>query len=275
MFIHPNAKINIGLYVTERRTDGYHNLETVFYPIPLHDVLEIEPLSSKWGDDCDLQITGMPKTENPKQNLVHRVYESLKEEFQLPPVKISLRKNIPLGAGLGGGSSDATATMVLLNDLFQLNLSANDMERKMSTFGADCPFFVRNKASFASGIGNRLVPFDFSLKGTFLLLIKPQDSISTKEAYANIKPQPAPNGLTNVLKQPIDEWKFCIRNDFEESIFPSHPSLEAIKSTLYDMGAQYAQMSGSGSTVFGLFDRPTPEARHVFSDCFVYNKMLP
>lgn len=275
MFIHPNAKINIGLYVTERRTDGYHNLETVFYPIPLHDVLEIEPLNSNWGYDCDLQIAGMPKTENPKQNLVYRVYESLKEEFRLPPVRISLRKNIPLGAGLGGGSSDATATMLLLNDIFQLNLTPNDMERKMSSFGADCPFFVRNKASFASGIGDRLTPFDFSLKGTFLLLIKPQDSISTKEAYANIKPQPAPNDLTNVLKQPIDEWKFCIRNDFEESIFPSHPSLEAIKSTLYDMGAQYAQMSGSGSTVFGLFDRPTPEARHVFSDCFVYNKMLP
>lgn len=275
MFIHPNAKINIGLYVTERRDDGYHNLETVFYPIPLHDVLEIEPLSHKWGDDCDLQIAGMPKSENPRQNLVYRIYESLREEFQLPPVKISLRKNIPIGAGLGGGSSDATATMILLNDIFQLNLSQDDIERKMSSFGADCPFFVRNKAAFATGIGNEFTPFKFSLKGTFLLLIKPQDSVSTKEAYAHIKPQPAPNNLMEALKRPINEWKSCIKNDFEESVFSSHPSLESIKSTLYDMGAQYAQMSGSGSTIFGLFDRPTPEARRIFSDCYVYNKMLP
>lgn len=273
MIAHPNAKINIGLYITGQRENGYHDLETIFYPIPLHDILEIKPLSGS-SSESEFQIVGMPANEDYRKNLVFRVYTSLQEEFGLPPLSFYLKKNIPTGAGLGGGSSDAASTLLMLNEMFELNLNKEEMKQRMACFGADCPFFIENKAAFATELGEILQPLDFSLRGTFLLLVKPRESVSTAEAYARIAPHPASTDLKKAVEMPIEKWSTCIGNDFEPVVFSMHPSIDAIKSTLYDMGALYAQMSGSGSAVFGLFKRPTPEARHIFTNCFVYNKNL-
>lgn len=273
MLSHPIAKINIGLYVTERRPDGYHNLETIFYPIPLKDVLETSLLRGS-NAPYSLQTAGNAIAGRPEDNLVVRVYERMKEEFDLPPLEIYLYKHIPTGAGLGGGSSDAAYMMKALNSDFELGLSDEEMEERMASFGADCAFFVRNRPSFATGIGDILTPINLSLKGMTLLLVKPSVFVSTKEAYAGITPKRPAYDLRQALSRPIETWRDCVRNDFETSVFTAHPEIAAIKQTLYDMGARYASMSGSGSAVFGLFNHPIEEAERVFGDCFVFQQTL-
>lgn len=273
MLSHPIAKINLGLYVTERRPDGYHNLETVFYPIPLKDVLEITPLRGS-NDPYRLQMAGNAIAGRPEDNLVVRVYEDAKRDFDLPPLDIYLYKHIPTGAGLGGGSSDAAYMMKALNEDFGLGLTEEEMERRVARLGADCAFFVREKPAFATGIGDRLAPFELSLKGMTLLLVKPAVSVSTKEAYSGIVPRHPDTDLREALKAPVGTWRRTIRNDFEPSVFTAHPEIAAIKYTLYDLGAVYASMSGSGSAVFGLFDRPVDEAERLFDDCFVFQQTL-
>ena len=198
----------------------------------------------------------------------------MKAEFNLPALELSLYKNIPMGAGLGGGSSDAAAMMKGLNEAYNLQLSAEDMEKRLSKFGADCPFFVRNKPAYATGIGDELTNCNVSLKDKFIVLVKPDVFVSTKEAYAHVTPKLPAIPLAEAIKLPIETWKEQIVNDFEQSVFPFHPELPAIKQTLYDMGAVYASMSGSGSTMYGIFNRPTPEANEVFDKCFVYTKKL-
>lgn len=273
MLLLPNCKINIGLNVVARREDGYHNLETVFYPIPLRDNLEIKVIEDE-DVPYRLNLGGKPVEGDAKDNLVVKVYLSLKEEFNLPAVDIFLYKNIPMGAGLGGGSSDAASMMCGLNEMFDLGLSAEDMEQRVAKFGADCAFFIKSRAAYATGIGDILSPIALSLKGKYIVLVKPDVFVSTKEAYAHVVPHPAETPLAEAIKHPIAEWKDTVINDFEASVFPNHPELAAIKQTLYDMGAEYAAMSGSGSTIFGIFDRPVDEAKSVFEKHFVFVKKL-
>lgn len=268
----PNCKINIGLNIVSRRPDGYHDLETLFYPIPLRDSLEFTPQSEGWP--AELATSGFEIGGSPESNLVMRVYDSLRKEFQLPELRIELRKNIPMGAGLGGGSSDAAFMMKGLNEAYGLGLSEDEMERRMATFGADCAFFIRNRAAYATGIGDILTPHPLSLKGMWIVLVKPDIFVSTKEAYAQIVPHAPATPLLEALKHPIATWRDTVVNDFEASVFPNHPELAAVKQTLYDMGALYAAMSGSGSTLFGLFDRPVEEAESVFNKHFVFIKRL-
>ena len=273
MLLLPNCKINIGLNIVSKRSDGYHNLETVFFPIPLRDNLEFKEIEN---EDVPYRLVsgGVPIEGKPEDNLIVKVYLDMKAEFNLPALELSLYKNIPMGAGLGGGSSDAAAMMKGLNEAYNLQLSAEDMEKRLAKFGADCPFFVRNKPAYATGIGDELTNCNVSLKDKFIVLVKPDVFVSTKEAYAHVTPKLPAIPLAEAIKLPIETWKEQIVNDFEQSVFPSHPELPAIKQTLYDMGAVYASMSGSGSTMYGIFNRPTPEANEVFDKCFVYTKKL-
>lgn len=269
----PNAKINIGLYVVERRPDGYHNLQTVFYPIPLHDNLQISELTNS-NEPYLLQMAGNTIEGNPADNLIIKVYESLKKDFELPQLDIYLYKRIPTGAGLGGGSSDAAYMMKVLNDAFSLKMSDEEMERRVAKLGADCAFFIKEQPAYATGIGDILTPIQLSLKGKTLLLVKPATFVSTKEAYGGVVPQLPEHDLLKSLAAPIETWKDTVKNDFERSVFKHHPEIAAIKETLYNMGAIYASMSGSGSTVFGIFPHEVEEAERIFKDCFVFQQTL-
>lgn len=270
MIVFPNIKINLGLSITEKRPDGYHNLETVFYPVALEDALEIRALP-----EADKKITlhqyGMEITGNPEDNLVAKAYPLLDKEFHLPPVEIHLYKHIPSGAGLGGGSSDAAFMLKLLNGHFHLNLSEEQLEIYAATLGADCAFFIKNKPVYAEGIGNIFSPIELSLKGYQIMIVKPDVFVSTREAFANIHPHHPEYPVKEVIRRPVAEWKDTLINDFEASVFPQHPVIGEIKKELYNQGALYASMSGSGSSVFGLFapDAALPEInRKSNSFCF-------
>ena len=250
MIAFPNAKINLGLNIISKRPDGYHNIETVFYPIDTCDVLEIVP--SKDGMTHFFQM-GMPEEEDPQKNLVMKAYRLLESHYALPPLDIYLDKYIPLGAGLGGGSADAAFMLRLLNDFAELNLSSEQLEEYAGQLGADCAFFIRNQPVFAEGIGTILTPISLSLKKYRIALIKPDVHVSTQEAYAHVKPQQPKERIMDVLQLPVNEWKGRLINDFEASVFARYPQIEEIKQRMYDDGALYASMSGSGSSVFGIF----------------------
>lgn len=273
MLLLPNCKINLGLQVVRKRPDGYHDLQTVFYPIPLRDNLELRELRNSDAPYA-LQLAGQTIGGNPDDNLIIKVYRQLKEEFDLPALDIYLYKHIPLGAGLGGGSSDAAFMMKGLNEVFELGLSDYEMERRLAGLGADCAFFVQNVPAYATGIGDELTPIPLSLKGMYIVLVKPDVFVSTREAYAGVTPKEPEHDLLKALRRPVTEWRDRVVNDFEPSVFAAHPELAAVKQTLYDMGADYAAMSGSGSTLFGLFSRPVPEARKVFKEHFVWTEHL-
>lgn len=258
MITFPNVKINLGLSITEKRPDGYHNLETVFYPVALEDALEVRTSSATAPDQkFTLHQHGLEIAGKPEDNLVAKAYQLLDEEFNLPPVDIHLFKHIPSGAGLGGGSSDAAFMLKLLNEHFHLNLPDNQLEAYAATLGADCAFFIRNKPTFAEGIGNIFSPIELSLSGYGIMIVKPDIFVSTREAFSNIHPKRSERPIKEVIQRPVSEWKETLINDFEASVFPLHPAIEAIKQELYNQGAAYASMSGSGSSVFGLF---APEA---------------
>ena len=261
MLAFPNIKINLGLSITEKRPDGYHNLETVFYPVALEDALEIRT-SSETEKKITLHQYGMEIAGNPEDNLVAKAYSLLDKEFHLPPVEIHLYKHIPSGAGLGGGSSDAAFMLKLLNDHFQLELSEEQLEVYAATLGADCAFFIKNKPTYAEGIGNLFSPITLSLKDYQILLVKPDIFVSTREAFSLIKPHKPEYSLKETIALPVSEWKERLVNDFEASVFPQYPAIGEIKDELYQKGAIYAAMSGSGSSVFGLFapGTPLPEA---------------
>lgn len=261
MILFPNAKINLGLHITEKRSDGYHNLETLFYPIPLQDALEVHPLPADSDQPYLLHTSGVEVAGAAADNLVVKAYLLLRQTFDLPPIEIHLFKQIPSGAGLGGGSSDAAFMLKLLNERFELNQTAEQLEALAATLGADCAFFIRNQPTFASGIGNIFSPVSLSLAGYQLLLIKPAIFVSTRDAFAQITPQPPLHSLQEVITQPISSWKELLINDFEKSVFPQFPLIGALKEELYQQGAIYASMSGSGSSVFGLFapDATLPE----------------
>ena len=258
MITFPNVKINLGLSITEKRPDGYHNLETVFYPVALEDALEVRTSSATAPHrKFTLHQHGLEIAGPPEDNLVAKAYQLLDEEFNLPPVDIHLFKHIPSGAGLGGGSSDAAFMLKLLNEHFHLNLSDDQLETYAATLGADCAFFIRNKPTFAEGIGNIFSPIELSLSGYGIMIVKPDIFVSTREAFSNIHPHRPAHPIKEVIQRPVGEWKETLINDFETSVFPLHPAIGAIKEELYNQGAAYASMSGSGSSVFGLF---APEA---------------
>lgn len=252
MITFPNAKINLGLNITEKRPDGYHNLETIFYPIPLEDALEACPRKEGLGS-YSLSQSGLSIEGDAENNLVVKAYKLLDETYHLPPVDIYLHKHIPSGAGLGGGSADAAFMLKLLNRMYRLNLTDDQLEAYAARLGADCAFFVRNQPTYAEGIGNIFSPVELSLAGWQLLLVKPNIFVSTRDAFARIRPRHPERNLRDLINQPVESWKDSIINDFEESVFPQFPAIGDIKTELYHLGAVYASMSGSGSSVYGLF----------------------
>jgi len=252
MICFPNAKINLGLHILSKRTDGYHNLETVFYPIDKCDALEIVPAEK---GKTTLSQTGIQVDGKPEDNLVMKAYNLLKKDFDLPEITIYLRKQIPAGAGLGGGSSDAAFMIKMLNDFAGLKLSTKQMEEYAGLIGADCPFFIQNKPVFAEGTGTVFSPVTISLSDYHIVVVKPPVSVSTKEAYAQMKPQQPAIPLKEVIRLPVNEWKNYLVNDFESGVFAQYPEIKEIKQRMYAEGALYASMSGSGSAVFGIFDK--------------------
>lgn len=274
MITFPNAKINLGLNIIEKRPDGYHNLETIFYPINLQDALEVTRRENN-DKEYTLHISGSPLEGEPEDNLVVKAYKLLKKDYPgLLPVDIHMYKHIPAGAGLGGGSSDAACMIKLLNDKFSLGLSTERMEEYAVKLGADCAFFIRNKPVFATGIGNLFEPVELSLKGYHIILIKPDIFVSTRDAFAEIKPVRPAVSLKEVVKQPIETWKSSMKNDFEDSVFKKFPEIAAIKDELYDLGAVYAAMSGSGSSVYGIFKAPIENVEDKFCGCFCRQRAL-
>jgi 4-diphosphocytidyl-2-C-methyl-D-erythritol kinase len=249
MISFPNAKINLGLQITEKRPDGFHNLETVFYPVGWSDVLEFAP-----SDEFRFTSSGILISGNPESNLVVKAYRLLRQEFNLPSLKIHLHKNIPFGAGLGGGSSDAAFMLRMLNRTYDLNLSEEELIGYAAKLGSDCPFFILNKPVFASGKGEIMNIINMTLNGHFLLLVKPPFEVSTAKAFQNIVPKKSEYSLTDLLSLPVSDWKEYVVNQFEGSVFQQYPEIKSVKDTLYDLGAIYASMSGSGSCVFGIFD---------------------
>lgn len=273
MIVFPNCKINLGLNVVRKRNDGYHDLETVFYPVPLTD--KLEAVVGEGADcTCSLSLSGNAIEGNLDDNLIVKAYKLLASDYCLPHVDFDLEKHIPSQAGLGGGSSDATYTLRVLNKLCNLNLDVPTLQHYAARLGADCAFFVTAEPSFATGIGDVLTPMSDQcahLKGLYLLIVKPPVAISTVQAFSFVKPQPPIIICKDIVAQPInDEWRKHLNNDFELSIFNVYPEIRSIKQQLYDMGAMYAQMSGSGSAFFGIFQtHPTllPEA---FKEMFTY-----
>lgn len=250
MVSFPPSKINLGLQITGKRTDGYHDIVTCFYPVPWHDVLEIVP-----AKDFAFSASGNPVPGAAADNLCVRAYELLKKEYRLKPVTIHLLKTIPTGAGLGGGSSDGAHTLRILNQLFTLSISDEKLKQYAGLLGSDCPFFLENTPMLGTGRGEILSPVAVSLKGRFLIIVKPEVHVSTAEAYAGVTPHPPSSDLRSVLEDhALSEWKSLLKNDFERPLFEQFPIIEALQQKFYAFGAIYASMSGSGSSVYGIFD---------------------
>lgn len=266
MLTFPNAKINLGLNIVSKRPDGYHNIETVFYPVSLCDALELLPSAT---DETTLSVSGFAVAGRFEDNLVYKAYKLLSDEYQLPAYDIRLHKAIPFGAGLGGGSADAAFVLKSINEIAGLHLSDDDLARYAIRLGADCPFFIYNAPLLAKGLGNEFEPVSFSLKGYTLVLVKPEESVSTAEAYANVKPAVPGLSLAEIVGKPIEEWKSFMYNDFEASVFKKHPVIGEIKRALYQCGAVYASMSGSGAAVYGIFPNNTVSLPD-FEKCFVW-----
>ena len=276
MITHPIAKINLGLNVVEKRPDGYHNLETVFYPVRIEDALEVYEMDTQFPSpvDCDLKVTNLHIEGDEQRNLVVRAYNLLKQDFpQLPRVHTHLYKGIPTQAGMGGGSSDCAAMITLLDEMFRLGLTEQQMIDYAARLGADCAFFILSRPCYAEGIGERLQPIGLSLKGWYLAVVRPAIPVSTKEAFSLITPQRPPKNCRDIVMQPVETWRDALTNDFEKSVFTLHPEIGAVKDRLYDMGAVYAAMSGSGSSLYGLFRQPV--SLDAFNDEGTFKAIIP
>lgn len=251
MIFFPNAKINLGLDIIEKRPDGFHNIETLFVPCPDYsDILEV-----LYAEKFSMHLYGIPLDGDPMENLCVKAYRLMADMYDLPPVAIHLYKEIPVGAGLGGGSSDAAATLILLNKMFSLDLSDEVLAGHASSLGSDCPFFIYNRPMYATGRGEVLSPVEIALDDYRIELVIPDLFISTKEAYAGVTPRKPVVSILNIIKKPVAEWRGLLKNDFEESLFLKYPGLAAEKEALYSRGAVYASMSGSGSALYGLFKK--------------------
>lgn len=261
MILFPNAKINLGLNVTEKRKDGFHNIQSVFVPINYCDCLEIIENINETIKKNKLKFTfsGMQIDGDPTKNIVAKAYELLNNDFNLPAVKIHLHKTIPVGAGLGGGSSDAAFTLKGLNDLFNLKLQEKELISYAIKLGSDCAFFIRNKPVFASGKGEIFDDCFIDLKKHRTIVVWPNIHISTLDAFKNIKPKQNKKNLKEIITNNITGWKNVLKNDFEETIFKKHPQIGVVKEKLYANGALYASMSGSGSAVYGIFENEIPK----------------
>ncbi len=248
MIHYPISKINIGLNVTEKRSDGFHNLETIFYPVQLQDALELVH-SKKFS----FSASGIPIDGNINNNLVVKAYSLLKEEYNISPVKVHLHKNIPMGAGLGGGSADAVEMLNMLDHLFDLKIEKQKLLDYALSLGSDCPFFVDPKPVFATGRGEVFSEVEVDLSSFHLILVKPAVHVSTAEAYSNIVPHKSRLSLKGLVQFPVNKWKGNITNQFEDFVFEKYPEVGELKEFLYREGAVFALMSGSGSAVYGLF----------------------
>lgn len=274
MIVFPNCKINLGLNVINKRDDGFHELCTLFYPLSLADCLEIIPASDSKGNT--FSSSGITIPSDGSKNICEMAYDLLKAHYNIPSVQMHLHKKIPIGAGLGGGSSDAAYTLTLLNSLFNLQMAKNELKEMAAQLGSDCAFFIENIPALATGRGEKLNKFSIELKGLHLALIMPPIHVSTAEAYAGIHPREPGHEISRVAAQPIEKWKDMLVNDFEESIFEKYPRIKEIKENLYSMGAKYAAMSGSGAAVFGIFkgEIPSKTLKKNFPDCFVWSETL-
>ena len=252
MVTFPNCKINLGLNILRKRNDGFHDLETIFYPVNLNDVLEIIPAID---NKTELTVTGLSAGKE-SENLCLKAWHLIKKDYShLPGIKIYLHKVIPLGAGLGGGSANAALALQLLNKIFNLNIPTENLFDYALQLGSDCPFFLVNKPCFASGRGEKMEPLNISLAGYKILLIYPGIHINTREAFKEILPSIPSKTIKEIVRLPLEKWKNELQNDFENFAFKKYPGLKKIKDTLYANGAVYASMSGSGSTIFGIFNK--------------------
>lgn len=264
MILFPNAKINIGLNITERRPDGYHNLETIFYPIDIKDALEVVK-----SDKLSFTSTGLDIPGTMEENLCVKGYHMLKQDYDLSPVSIHLHKHIPIGAGLGGGSSDAAFFIRLMNDEFKLGLSVDKMTDYARRLGADCAFFIENKPVFAFERGDEFESIKLDLSAYKIALVMPPVHVSTGEAFRGIQPAPVKESLFDLINEPIADWKKFIKNDFEQTVFKNHVEIRGIKAALYEAGAIYSSMSGSGASVFGIFG-DTPDLKFLETENEVF-----
>lgn len=269
MIYFPNAKINLGLNIVSKRPDGYHNLETIFYPIGIKDGLEIiekEGLAEDTFIQEGIQVDG-----NLNDNLVMKALRLMRQHYSFPLLEIHLLKKIPFGAGIGGGSADAAFMLRLINDMFSLGAAKEELAKLAVQLGADCPIFIYNQPMYAEGIGELLEPIDLSLEQYHLVLVKPDVFISTKDAFSKITPLTPKVNLRDIAKLPIEEWKDKMVNDFEQSVFPLFPQVAEVKQKLYEKGAIYASMSGSGASVYGIFKNKLSDLAG-FEDCFVWQE---
>ncbi len=259
MLEFPNAKINIGLNIIRKRTDGFHDLETLFYPIGMHDILEFVPASTLPDhSEYSFENSGINLTDPVEKNLCIKAYYLVKKKYPLPPLHIHLHKVIPPGAGLGGGSSNGAFMIRMLSRAFGLNIASAEMEEMAGKLGSDCPFFIRNQPAFATGRGNNFVPAEPMLSGYHLVVIYPWIHIDTSEAYSKAIPDESGKKLFESLKLPIHEWKQVICNDFEDHLLVEYPEIGDLKEALYRSGALYSSLSGSGSAVYGIFEKAVP-----------------
>lgn len=250
MVSFPHCKINLGLRVISKREDGYHAIDTCFYPVPWNDILEIIPAKIMSFTNTGIEVPGAPD-----KNLCLRSYYLLKEDFDLQPVGMHLHKVVPMGAGLGGGSSDGAFALKILNSIFELRLTNDELKSYASRLGSDCAFFIEDKPMIGSSRGDILAPIELSLKGKFLVIVKPPIHVSTADAYKNCKPAQPDTDIAHILlNRKLEQWSEILINDFEKSVFAQYPLIGEIKNKLYELGATYACMSGSGSSVFGIFD---------------------
>jgi 4-diphosphocytidyl-2-C-methyl-D-erythritol kinase len=268
MICFPNAKINLGLNVLSKRADGFHNIETVLYPIPIRDALEFLTAGS-----FKLTVSGF-YLEGPKENnLIYKAWNLLHEKYDIPPLRIHLHKAIPTESGLGGGSADAAFFLKLVNTHFNLGIGQNEMKTLTGQLGSDCPFFINNKVSLSSGKGEILQPIKIDLKGKYMVVIQARILVSTHEAYRLIKPKRPEINLSEIISKPINEWKTLLINDFEEPLFKLYPEIGDLKTNLYKNGAVYASMTGSGSAVFGLF-KEKPFLKNINANNYLWSGKL-
>ncbi len=274
MITFPNAKINIGLNIIEKRDDGFHSIESVFYPVGLCDALEVIENMEAGAERFTFTSSGIEIPGDPTDNLCYFAYHLVSQDYPVPAVKVHLHKHIPIGAGLGGGSSDAAFFIKLLNDKFELGISWGEMHHYARQLGSDCSFFISNRASFAEGRGDEYESMQLDLSKYHVVLVYPKIHIDTGKAYSAVKPKAPVRSLeSDMLNLPPEKWKGIIHNDFEDSVFLQFPEIEKIKEKLYEKGAIYASMSGSGSTVFGIFEKETDFASE-FKDAFVFEGKL-
>ncbi|MDE1192747.1 MAG: 4-(cytidine 5'-diphospho)-2-C-methyl-D-erythritol kinase [Arachidicoccus sp.] len=250
MVVFPNAKINIGLFITNKRDDGFHDLETVFYPIPFCDALEVMPNKK---NEFNFTCSGLP-VENTSENLCIKAYKLIRNDYPfIPELQMWLHKAIPTGAGLGGGSADASFTLKLLNEEFQLNISEEKLLQYALSLGSDCPFFIQNKACIAKGRGEIMEPVNVDLRNYYIIVVHPGIHINTGWAFKQLQPKPVGFSLKKIAEEKIETWRDFVRNDFEKPVFELYPEIKKIKEELYKKGALFASMTGSGSSVYGLF----------------------